>query len=364
MEFQNINERLVEGLKKQNIQTPMPIQVKAIDKILEGKDVVIEACTGSGKTLAYLLPIMHRMNTSVKQCQALILAPTHELVIQINEQIKLLSKNSELNITSTALIGGTNISRQVEILKKTKPNILVASTGRALELIKSKKLPIQSIKTLVIDEADHLLQKDHRSEVMQIIKAARQQAQIILCTATMTFEADDILNEAQFLNSTEQVLTNPNITHVAYVTEKRKKVDKLKTLLNKANPTRALIFINNGHEVNVVTEKLRHANFKVNCLSSNQTKQERATSLSQFRTGKANILVSSDLTARGLDIPEIIFVFNLDLPPHAPHYLHRAGRTARADRRGECISIITEGEQKIIKEYKKKLNIEIEQLEF
>ncbi len=354
-----INEQLTQGLEKQGITELMPIQSLAYNKILEGNNIVIEACTGSGKTLAYLLPIMHKIEATTKQSQALILAPTHELVIQINEQIKLLSKNSEIGITSTTLIGGANINRQIEILKKTKPHIIVASTGRALELIKNKKLTATTIKMLIIDEADHLLQKDHKDEVMQIVKATS--AQIILCTATMTFDAKEFAPE--LLNTTNEILINPNITHTAYVTEKRKKVDKLKSLLNKEKPARALIFINNAHEVNVVTEKLKHANFKVNCLSSSQTKQERATSLSQFRTGKAEILVSSDLSARGLDIPEITHVFNLDLPVHAPHYLHRAGRTARADRTGTCISIITEGEQKILKEYKKKLSVDIEKVE-
>ncbi len=175
-----MNEQLQNGLKLQGITELTPIQKEGIPLILEGKDVVLESCTGSGKTLAFLLPIMTQINYSIKQCQSLIIAPTHELVMQINEQVKLLAKNSELPITSASCIGGANINKQIETLKKVKPHIIVASTGRALELIKAKKLPAHTIRFFVIDEADYLLKNDSRDEVLQIIKSLQKQTQFIL----------------------------------------------------------------------------------------------------------------------------------------------------------------------------------------
>ncbi len=357
--FENVSQNFLVGLEKQNISEPTEIQTLAIPQILENKNVLIESCTGSGKTLAFLVPLFEKIDTTKRQNQILIIAPTHELVMQIHDQVKLLIKNSDSQITSISLIGGTNINKQIENLKKNKPHIIVGSAGRVFELIQKKKVTAHTLTSVVIDEADNLLGKNQRKDILGIFKAVMRDTQKILCTATLN---KDLLKDAEeflpnYVLLKTEVSVNRNIEHFTKVTDKRKKIDSLKTLINKENPERALVFINNTHEVDVITEKLRFHNLSANALSGSQTKQERSTALAQFRSGKANILVSSDISARGLDIPEITHIFNLDMPPQALDYVHRAGRTARGNNSGKAFSIITEQEQKIIKEYEKKLDI-------
>lgn len=359
-----LNEDLINGLSKQNITVPMTIQSLVIGTALENKDLIAQSHTGSGKTLAFLLPLFEKIDLNAKQTQAMILAPTHELVVQINEQIKLLATNSGRAITSTTIMGGMNIDKQIQKLK-TKPHIVVGSSGRILDLIKKKKLTAHTIKTIVIDEADNLLDKNQSADIKAIIKTTLKDTQIMLFSATINEntmnEAKSFMKEPVFINAHEATALNPNIVHTSVVAEQRKKFEALRKLLNTTSPTKALIFVNNTHEVEVVLNKLVYHKKNAGGLYGAQTKQERQNTLESFRRGKIDVLVSSDVSARGLDIPEVSHVFNLDLPPSANDYLHRAGRTARGNSSGQAISIITPREQKIVKEYEKSLGITIDQ---
>lgn len=356
-----ISEQLITGLSKQNISEPMPIQSLVIPVALENKDLVATSHTGSGKTLAYLLPLFEKIDPSLKQVQAIILAPTHELVVQINEQIKRLATLSEVPIASTTLMGGMNIEKQIKTLK-TKPQIVVGSSGRILDLIKKKKLTAHTIRTLIIDEADNLLDKNQSVDVKSIVKAVLRDTQIMLFSATINertlADSQTFMKEPVVINCSETLL-NPNITHHFAIVEQRKKFETLRKLINTYNPTKALVFVNNIHEVEVMVEKLVYHKKLAGGLYGSQTKQQRQQTLESFRSGKLNILVSSDLSARGLDIPDISYIFNLDLPPSSHDYLHRAGRTARGNNTGTAICLITEREQSVLKEYAKKLSIEV-----
>lgn len=360
-----VSEDLINGLEKQAITVPMTIQSLVIPAALENKDIIAQSHTGSGKTLAFLLPIFEKINPTLKQTQVMILAPTHELVVQINEQIKLLATNSGKAITSTLLMGGVNIEKQIDKLKK-KPHIVVGSSGRMLDLIKKKKLTAHTIKTIVIDEADNLLDKNQSADIKAIVKAALKDTQIMLFSATINEntrqEAESFMKEPLFINACEENMLNPHITHTYTVTEQRKKFESLRKLLNTQTPAKALVFVNNTHEVGVVVEKLLYHKKKAGGLYGAQNKQERQNTLEAFRRGKIDVLVSSDVSARGLDIPDVSHVFNLDLPPSANDYLHRAGRTARGNNSGDTFSIITDREQKMIREYEKKLGITLTSL--
>lgn len=356
----NLTPTLIEGLAKQSITNPLPIQSLVIPTALENKDIIGQAHTGSGKTLAYLLPLFEKVDTSLKQTQAIILAPTHELVVQINDQIKLLATNSNLPISSAVMMGGMNIEKQIEKLKK-KPHIIVGSSGRILELIKKKKITAHTIKTLIIDEADNLLDKNQSESILSIVKACLRDTQIMLFSATITKAtletSKSFMKDAAFLNTSEELPLNPHITHHYIVGEQRKKFELLRKLINTTNPHKALVFVNNVHEAEILVEKLLYHKKEAGGLYSKQNKQQRETVLTHFKSGKINILVSSDLSARGLDITDITHVINLDLPINAFDYLHRAGRTARGTGHGVSISIITPREELMIKEYQKKLNI-------
>lgn len=357
-----LNEDLVIGLSKQNITVPMTIQALVLPTALENKDLIAQAHTGSGKTLAFLLPLFEKIDLNAKHTQAMILAPTHELVVQINEQIKLLATDSGRAITSTTIMGGMNIDKQIQKLK-TKPHIIVGSSGRILDLIKKKKLTSHTLKTIIIDEADNLLDKNQCADIKAIIKTTLRDTQIMLFSATINEntmnEATSFMKEPVFINACEITALNPHIVHNFVVAEQRKKFESLRKLLNVTTPTKALIFVNNTHEVEVVLNKLVYHKKNAGGLYGAQSKQERQNTLESFRKGKIDVLVSSDVSARGLDIPEVSHVFNLDLPPSANDYLHRAGRTARGNNTGQAISIITPREQKIVREYEKTLGIEI-----
>lgn len=358
----NLNEALLQGLQKQDITTPLPIQALAIPEALEGKDLIGQAHTGSGKTLTYLLPLFEKIDTSIKHTQAIILAPTHELVVQINDQIKRLATNSGMPITSVVLMGGMNIDKQIERLKK-KPHIVVGSSGRILELIQKKKLAAHPIQTLIIDEADNLLDKNQSETILTIIKACQRDAQCMLFSATITKQtlelAKTFMKEPVFLNTSDTLPLNPHITHYYVVGEKRKKFEMLRKILNTVKPSKTLVFVNNIHEAAIITEKLGYHKYQAGGLFSKQNKQQREAVMTQFKSGKLNILVSSDLSARGLDIPDITHVINMDLPINAFDYLHRAGRTARGMGEGTSISILTPHEERMVKEYQKKLRIQM-----
>lgn len=360
----NLKQDLIDALAKQDITSPMAIQSLVIPSILENKDVIAQSHTGSGKTLAFLLPLFEKIDLSIKHTQVMILAPTHELVVQINEQIKLLATNSGRPITSTTLMGNMNIEKQIQKLK-TKPHIVVGSSGRILDLIKKKKLAAHAIKTIVIDEADNLLDKNQSQDIKNIIKATLRDTQILLFSATINdntmAEAKSFMKDPVFINGSEETKLNPHINHQCVVAEQRKKFETLRKLLNTTNPAKALVFVNNTHEVEVVLNKLLYHKKNAGGLYGAQDKQQRQNTLENFRRGKIDVLVSSDVSARGLDIPDITHVFNLDLPPSANDYLHRAGRTARGNNSGEATSIITPAEQRLVKEYEKKLGIVIKQ---
>lgn len=358
----NLNPSLIEGLKKENILEPTDIQAKTIPLALENKDIIGQSQTGSGKTLAYLLPLFQRINLEKREMQVIILAPTHELVMQIESEAKLLAKNSEMAVTSTSIIGDVNIKRQIEKLKE-KPHIIVGSPGRILELIKLKKISAHTVKTIVIDEGDRLLDQNNLTQVKDVIKTTLRDRQLMLFSATVnskTLEiAKSMMKEPEFVLIEDKVLVNENITHLYLTCEQRDKIELLRKLIASTKPTRGIIFINKPDEVEITTSKLMHHNINVYGIYGNATKEERKKALEGFRSGKYQLLVASDIAARGLDVKDVSHIFNLDLPKDSKEYLHRVGRTGRAGKLGTAISIVAEREVPSINKFEKDLNVEI-----
>jgi ATP-dependent RNA helicase DeaD len=358
-----LNLNLIEGLKKEGITEPTDIQIKSIPLALQNKDIISQSQTGTGKTLAYLLPIFQKIDSSKKEMQTIILAPTHELSIQIDKEIQLLSKNSGLPITSTSIIGEVNIKRQIDKLKE-KPHIIVGSTGRIFELIKKKKISAHTIKTIVIDEGDKLLDANNLDGVKDVIKTTMRDRQLMLFSATITAEtlniAKDLMKDPEFVKVEDKNIVNENINHIHFVCERRDKMEILRKLIASINPQRAIVFINKTEETQVTTEKLQYHYIRAYGLYGKASKEERKKALDGFKNGSIQILVASDLAARGLDIKGVTHIINLDLPEDSKEYLHRVGRTGRAGKTGTAISIVTEREIPTIKKYEKDFNIKIE----
>ena len=362
----NLNSNIIEALKLQGITSPTEVQNLTIPKALENLDIIAESHTGSGKTLAYICPIFQKINTEKKEMQALILAPTHELVMQIDAQIKLLAKNSNMNVTSLTIMGESNIEKQIKKLKEVKPHIIVGSSGRVLDLIKKKKISAHTIKTIVMDEADSLLAKNKSTIIKDIIKATMRDRQLMFFSASMNNTALEIskslVKEVHIVKSESQSVLNPNISHMFITCEFRDRFETLRKLLAAESPERTIVFINNSTELQNINEKLDYHKVKSTAIFGNASKEQRQRSIEAFRNGKFNVLVSSDVSARGLDIPEVTHIISMDFPENPDEYLHRAGRTARGNHSGSSICIGTRRDLESIKSYQKAFKIKFTEM--
>ncbi|SHH15177.1 DEAD/DEAH box helicase [Clostridium grantii] len=363
--FENlgINPAIIEGLNKEAITIPTAIQALTIPLALENKDIIAESETGSGKTLAYLLPLFQKIDISKNETSVIILAPTHELVVQIDKEIKLLANNSGINITSTTIIGDVNIKRQVEKLKK-KPNIIVGSSGRILELIKMKKIKSHTVKTIVVDEGDRLLDKNNISSIQNVIKTTLRERQLLVFSATIKpetiNEAKKLMKEPELIKVTKDSTNSENISHSCIVAEQRDKIIFLRKLIAALNPKKAIVFQNKNDEIQITVDKLNHHSIKACGIYGNASKEERKKAIDGFKNGTYPILIASDIAARGLDIKDVTHIFNLDLPEDSKDYLHRVGRTGRAGKSGTAVTIVTENEVTRITRYEKELKIKIQ----
>lgn len=357
-----LSESLAAGLKKAGFVAPTGIQVKVIPLALLGRDIIGQSATGTGKTFAYLLPLLQKIDTDKKEIQSLILVPTHELAIQIQRQIEKIAGESEIKVNSAPIIGNVNISRQIDKLKE-KPHIIVGSSGRILELIQKKKITSQTIKMIVLDEADRLLDDKNVDTVKAVIKTTLKERQIMLFSATITpkalEQAKTILHNPESITVMKEIEEKPDISHMYFVTEQRDKIEVLRKIARLVNVERALVFINKSDSVEETTEKLAYHGLKAASIHGNSIKNDRKRALEDFRKGQIQVLIASDIAARGLDITDIDYVFNLDLPENPEAYLHRVGRTGRAGKSGVAVSIITKQELALIHKYEKILKVKI-----
>ena len=358
-----LNSNLINGLKKQEITSPTEVQSLVFENIINNKDILANSQTGSGKTLAYLLPMFEKVDTTKRETQVLVLAPTHELVVQIHNQIELLAKNSGIEVTSLPIFGEVNIQKQIKNIKNVKPHIAVGSCGRVLDLINQKKLKAHTIKTIILDEVDSLLSGNNISYVKDIVKSTLRDRQLLGFSASLTDETIDLCKEMMkkplVINATKEVTINPKIKHMYLLGERREKFDLLRKALAATTPKRAIVFVNNEKSIEVIASKLNYHGYKAVGIFGDMSKEDRKNAINAFRLGKAKVLVSSDLSARGLDVVDTSHVFNLDFPGSKNEYIHRAGRTARGNRNGNAISIVTKGELADIKRYKREFNIDI-----
>ena len=355
-----IDETLRASLERMKITQPTAIQHQAIPLALAGRDIIGRSATGTGKTLAYLLPLIAKIDATKRENQAIILAPTYELVIQIQRQLELLLNG--LPVTAIPLIGNANIARQIDKLKE-KPHILVGSAGRVLELIEKRKITAAAVKTLVLDEADRLLDDQNRGTIKAIIKTFRKDRQIMLFSATITAETLDQARE--FLHDPALVAVDGrpevagSIQHMYFVCERRDKIELLRKLVHSSGLRQGLVFLNNSEDIETITAKLNYHGLRAVGLHGAFAQGDRKKALDDFRKHKALLLVASDVACRGLDIRNVDFVYNLDIPDDPEVYLHRAGRTGRAGDEGFAVSLATPAELALLKKAERALQITI-----
>ncbi|MCQ4696471.1 DEAD/DEAH box helicase [Paeniclostridium sordellii] len=354
---------LSKALQKQGIKSLNKIQSLVFEDIKDHKDLIVQAQTGSGKTLAYLLPLFQKIDTSKRETQVLILAPTHELSMQIVNQVKLLSENSGINVTTLPLIGEVNIQKQIKNIKSIKPHIVVGTTGRILDLIKQRKLKVHTVKTIVLDEVDSLIGGKSLKSVKDVIKCTLKDRQLLAFSASADDKCveilKDLMKDPKIVKTENKVSVNKNINHIYLLGDKRDKFKLLRKSLAAVNPKKAIVFVNDEESIEVINNKLNFHNRNSVCIYGRMTKEDRKNALDKFKSGKANVLVSSDLSARGIDIKDVTHVFNLDFPVSSNEYIHRVGRTARGLNQGDAISIITPKELASVRILSKEFNIKI-----
>ena len=334
-----VPEVLAAALAKRGITVPTEIQTALIPAAYAGENLIGEAPTGTGKTLAYLLPLLTRIDPSLRSVQALILAPTHELAMQIADVARETAQAAELPIRVQALIGGANIKRQIEALKK-KPAVIAGSAARMLELHRLGKLKLMSVKLLVLDEFDRLLSKQHADDVRGVIRLLPPERQALLLSATAgaaAVRAAQGLFAPRHIRAEAQQNTYENYYHIVSFRDKIRAVQKL---TRRLPIRRGLVFVGRGFDAAHAVDKLRYEGIKAVALLG----QERRAALDAFRAGRAELLIATDLAARGLDIEDVDYVVQLDLPEDVRTYRHRAGRTARAGKAGAVISLTDEKE--------------------
>jgi superfamily II DNA/RNA helicase len=353
---------LIAALAKQQISDPTPIQSAAMPVLMAGKDAYLNAETGTGKTLAYLLPLFTRIDPAQAATQVVIVAPTHELAIQIHRQSCDLAQNAGRAIRSVLLIGGTATDRQIEKLK-AKPHVVVGSPGRILELIERGKLKMPHIRSIVVDEADRLLHDESLERIRKIVSVAPPARQLIFASATIESQTRQVMGtlspDVQML-CPGTVAVNENIEHLYLVCEERDKPDVLRKLLHAFDVPRSIVFVHRNDVAERVAAKLAHHKLVVADLNAELNKMDRKRAMDGIRSGTIRIMIASDLAARGLNILGVSHIFNLDVPTMSKAYLHRVGRTGRAGAKGTAISLVTEIEARLVRRYEQELGIAIQ----
>lgn len=337
-----LSKNIITLLEKNGIITATPIQTKIIPAVLEGRDVLAQSETGSGKTISFAIPIIEQIQAKDDLC-ALVLVPTRELCMQVTNEFIKFSQGKHLGVT--AVYGGVSIDNQIKKLKKT--NIIVATPGRLLDLIDRKSVHLDKIKFLVFDEADRMLDMGFIHDIEKILKQMQQKLQTMLFSATVSKEITQ-LSKKYLFNPVHVILessVDPGFLHQTYYqTTPDQKLSLFIYLLKKERDL-SLVFCNRKHITEKLAKKLSKFGIHAKCLHGDMSQKQRERVTSDFRHKKFNILIATDVASRGLHIEDITHVYNYEIPKDVDSYTHRVGRTARAGKKGEAISLVTNGEE-------------------
>ncbi len=362
-----ISKGYIKALKELNIVHPTEIQSAVIPTLLGNKtDLIGLAQTGTGKTAAFGLPMLNTIDSSKPEVQGLIIAPTRELVQQIKKQLFKFTKYIEEKIFVEGVYGGEKIERQIRSL--TRPtHIVVATPGRLLDLIERKAVDITNVKTLVLDEADEMLSMGFKEDLNKILKYNTATRNTWLFSATMPGEIKKIVETYMSEDSiriavNKNALVNANISHHFINTKIHNKTDLIIRILSRRKNERGIIFCRTKAGTKTLTQQLQNKGFSVDALEGDMRQKERDKVMRAFKKERLQVLVSTDVSARGIDVNNLQFVIHHQLPDHLDYYTHRSGRTARAGKTGQSIALIIPGEMQKIMDAQKTLGIKFREM--
>ena len=340
-----IKDKYLKELSKQKIITPTLVQERAIPLILKGNHVMVQSKTGTGKTLAFVLPIIEQLH--FKKNEALILVPTRELAKQVQEVIESIGNG----VRSIPIYGGVSINNQISYLKKGI-NIIVGTPGRIIDLYKRRELDLSGIRFVVLDEADRLWDMGFSPDVKYILNQIRSNYQFMLFSATLDPDIRNLVkkyskNKFEFLNLSKDDLTVRNTLQFYYLIDRfEQKFSTFQKILKKERPKFSLVFTNTKKTASWLMNKLnsRNNHYKVGLISGDLSQYKREQIIKDFKKKRVNMLIATDVAARGLDIDDITHIFNYDVPKYPENYVHRIGRTSRMNKRGIAITLCLKDE--------------------
>ncbi|MFZ1837733.1 MAG: DEAD/DEAH box helicase [Dokdonella sp.] len=366
-----LSPALLRALDEQGYKVPTPVQAAAIPVVLAGQDLMAGAQTGTGKTAAFALPLLERLYPDGKRMplarrpRALILTPTRELAAQVQDSVRGYSKH--IGVKSATIFGGVGMGPQIDALRRGV-DIIVATPGRLLDHMQRRTVDLSDIEVLILDEADRMLDMGFLPAMKRVLSALPSERQTLLFSATFSSEIKALAN--QFMRSPQEIqIAKPNsvaatVTHRVHPVNMEAKRDLLLHLLN-LDGSQTLVFGRTKHGCDKLTKQLEKAGLRAAAIHGNKSQNQRTRALADFKSGRINVLVATDIAARGLDIDQLPMVINFDLPMVAEDYVHRIGRTGRAGAEGLAISLVSRAEEGLLRDIRKllKQDIAIENIE-
>jgi len=360
----NLKEELLRGIYAYGFEKPSAIQQRAIVPCIKGMDVIAQAQSGTGKTATFSIAILEKIDTSLRECQALILAPTRELAQQIQKVV--MSLGDYMGAQCHACIGGTSVREDMRKLDVGQ-HIVVGTPGRVFDMISRKVLRPNDIKQFVLDEADEMLSRGFKDQIYDVFRHLNQEIQVILLSATMPAEVLEVTT--RFMRDPIRILVKKEELTLEgirqfYISVEREewKLDTLCDLYETLTITQAVIFCNTRRKVDWLTEKMHQRDFTVSAMHGDMDQKERDVIMREFRSGSSRVLITTDLLARGIDVQQVSLVINYDLPTNRENYIHRIGRGGRFGRKGVAINFVTDEDKRALQDIEKFYNTQIDEM--
>ena len=365
-ELPNIKQLLLRGIYAHGFEKPSPIQKKAIIPLFLGKDIIAQAQSGTGKTGCFTVGILQRINTEIQTTQAMIIAPTRELSIQISKIINAIGSMIP-NLSTHLLVGGSSVETDVNTLTSNPPHVVIGCPGRINDMLRRRCLKPTNLKVVVMDEADEMLSQGFKEQVYNIFQHFPKDVQLALFSATIPDEISMIINKfmqdpVRILVKTEQLTLEGIEQYYVAIDTDEHKYEALKDLYNVLSLSQSIIYCNSVRRVQDLYEAMCADNFPVCRIHSNMEKDERMSNYQDFTSGKMRVLISSNVTARGIDVQQVSTVINFDIPKCVHTYLHRIGRSGRWGRKGMGINFVTSYDVKSMKAIEQHYHTEIKEL--